>query len=459
MEAMKDYSPALTILRPALLGKVFLLAMLLLPLSAHAQNAIRDAEAERVLREIAAPIFTGAGLNPSQTRIVIINDDVVNAFVAGGQNLFLYTGLLLETKSVAQLGGVIAHEAGHIAGGHLIRIRGEMETASVESIISALAGVAIGLGSGDGQAGMGTMMGGTELARRRLLSHSRVFESSADQSGLKTLERVGYSAQGMADFLEHLSAQEALPELQRSGYILTHPLSRDRLDAVKAFVANSRHKDDAWPAAWDEALHRIQAKILAFTSPQRAEREFKDKTDFASRYGMAIAHYRQGRIEQALAILRELQKLEPSNGYIPELRGQVLFEQGRISEAVEAYRAALKLLPEEALIHLSLAQSLLQNEKSSSDEALRHLLQARARGEQNTPMVHRFLAIAYGRQGKEGLAKLSLAEEALLRRDLSLAIQHATRARDLIPASDAASRQRASDVLAQAERIKKKKDK
>lgn len=427
------------------------------PHFAAAQNVIRDAETESVLREVATPIFTAAGLNPEPVRIVILGDDTINAFVAGGQNLFLYTGLLLDVKNVGELGGVIAHESGHIAGGHLIRMRGVMERASIESVLAALAGAAVGVGAGNAEAGIGVALGGGELARRVFLKNSRVFESAADQSGLNTLEHLGYSAQGMADFLERLSAQDVLPEMQRSGYIMTHPLSRERLDTVKNFVARSRYRTAPWPTRWQQDFLRIQAKLLGFTQPQRAENIYKDKNDPASRYGLAISYYRQGRIDPALQMLDRLQKEDPGNGYMDELRGQILFEQGRVNEAIPAYRAALKKEPDEALIHLALAQALLQNDKAPTDEALKHLLFARDHGEKNTPLVHRWLAVAYGRAGQEGMAKLALAEEAFLKRDITLAIQQATTAKKLLPASDKAALQRADDLLQQAKRVKKEK--
>lgn len=423
----------------------------------QAQGIIRDAESEAFVKQIGGRIFTAAGLNPSQIRIVIIGDDTINAFVAGGQNLFLYTGLLLETKKVSELGGVIAHEAGHMAGGHLIRLRDQMERMSVESIVSTLAGVAIGVGAGNADAGIGIAAGGGELARRRMLQHSRVFESSADQAGMRTLDVLGYSAQGMADFLEHLSAQEALPELQRSGYILTHPLSRERLDTVKAFVTRSRNSNHKWPQEWQDKFLRVQAKILAFTQPQHAETVFTGKKDFASRYGFAIAQYRQGRIAPALAGLEALEKEKPADAYITEMRGQILFEQGRIPEAKKAYRDALAKAPNEVLIRLGLVQSLLQDEKADTSEALKHLLYARDHGERDTPLIYRYLAIAYGRNNQPGMAQLALAEEALLKRDLGTAVQRATSAGKLIPSSDAPARQRANDILQAANQLKNNK--
>ena len=427
--------------------------------AARAQGIIRDAEIESDLREMATPIFNAAGLNAEQVRIILIGDDQVNAFVAGGQNLFLYSGLILETTDIGQLIGVIAHESGHMAGGHLVRMRGMAERASVESIVATLAGIAVGVGAGDSSAGMATALGGGEFARRSMLSHSRVLESSADQSGMATLERAGYSVQGMADFLEHLSGEEVLPEMQRSAYVMTHPLSRERLQAVESFAAKSRTLEKPWPSAWQENFKRIQAKILAFKSPQRALQKYVGDNSVAGQYARSIAAYRTGKIPEALALLDTLDKAEPQNAFFAELRGQILFEQGRIPEAVTAYRRASQLAPRQGLIHLSLAQALLQNETQAPDEALTHLNAARDNGEKDTPSVYRFMAIAYGRQGKEGQAKLALAEEALLKRDYNFAISQAAAAEKMLPA-DPAAKQRARDIEDSAQRgqVKKKED-
>lgn len=413
--------------------------------AASAQSIIRDAEIESRLRIISNPIFSAAGLNPSQVRIIIIGDDQINAFVAGGQNMFLYTGLLLETKNVGQLVGVIAHESGHIAGGHLMRMRDAAERASLESIVATVLGLAVGLGAGDASAGAATVMGGSEFAARRMLKHSRVLESSADQAGMAALERAGYSSRDMADFLEFLSSQEVLPEMQRSSYVLTHPLSRERLQTVQNFVARSRNADKPFPAAWQEYFSRIQAKTLAFTKPYQALRRYTDDS-FAARYGRTIALYRTGKVNDALTLLSALEKEEPENGFLAELRGQILFEQGRIDESITAYRRAITREPKQGLMHLSLAQALLQNEKNNPQQAIEHLIIARENGERDTPFLYRWLATAYGRQGKDGLAKLALAEEALLQGDMNFAVLQATRAEEGLK-NDNASRQRARDII------------
>ena len=411
---------------------------------------------ESDLRTIADPIFRAAGLNPDQIRVIVLGDDSVNAFVAGGQNLFIHTGLLLDAKNVGELGGVIAHEAGHMAGGHLIRMRTATDRASVENIIAMIAGVAVGVGAGDSGAGMATALGGGEFANRRMLQHSRTLESSADQAGMDTIERMGYSLTGMRDFLERLSGEEVLPELQRSGYILTHPLSRERMETVEAYVAKSRHKDDPWPAAWNDKFLRLQAKILAYTEPAQALNEYQSNTSLVARYAVAIADYRQGHIADALKLIAQLQKEEPTNAFFYDTQGQILFEQGDVDGSIAAYRKAAVLAPQIGLIHLSLAQALLQRETGSTSEALDHLQQARNNGERNTSLVYRWLAVAYGRSGDEGQAKLALAEEALLKGDYSFCIQQADRAKKLLK-SDPSARQRADDLIAAAGRAQKDK--
>jgi predicted Zn-dependent protease len=60
-------------------------------MGATAQSIIRDAEIERALRELAAPVFREAGL-PQATRVIIINDGSLNAFVADARHVFIHSG-------------------------------------------------------------------------------------------------------------------------------------------------------------------------------------------------------------------------------------------------------------------------------------------------------------------------------------------------------------------------------
>jgi predicted Zn-dependent protease len=339
-----------------------------------------------------------------------------------------------------------------MAGGHLIRMQSMMAHASAESILATVLGVAVGVGAGDAQAGIATAMGGNELASRLMLSHTRVMESSADQSGMASLSRLGYSAQGMADFLGRLSQDEVLPEMQRSQYVLTHPLSRERMQSVESYVQSHPGRKE-FPAEWQDDFNRLRAKIMAFTDPDRALNEYAKDNSIAGRYARAIALYRNSKINDALKALDALQAEEPTNGYFYDLRGQILFEQSRIAEAITAWRRASELEPKEGLIHLSLAQALLQDEKRNPDEALRHLILARDGSEQDTSQLYRWMAVAYGREGKEGLAKLSLAEEALRKGDSGFAIDQAKRAEKLL-ANDPASLQRAKDIQSAALKAK-----
>lgn len=434
---------------------VFLLAAVASPV--FAQGVIRDTEIESDLRQMATPIWQQAGLRPDNVRIVILQDSSLNAFVAGGQNIFIYTGLILDTKQIGELLGVIAHETGHITGGHLIRTRQNMENASIESILGGLAGVAAGVAAGDAGAGMAAITASQQMTMNRMLRNSRTYESSADQAGLSFLNGAGYSAQGTADFLERLAGEEVLPEIQQSQYMLTHPLSSQRLDTVKAFVARSPYSDKPFPDSYVMMHARIKAKILAFMSPSQALRQFDGQTDFASRYGYAIALYRTGKVDDALTRLAALQKENPQDGYVQEMRGQILFENGRIDESIKAYQSALALLPKADLIRIALAQGYLESRDPQGAFKAIDLLNVAKRTENRTPMLFRQLAVAYGRSGQEAMAKLSLAEEALLKGDKSFAIGQAEAARRQLPSSAGPARQRAQDIIQQAQNISKNK--
>ena len=305
----------------------------------------------------------------------------------------------------------------------MIRSRQNMDDASNEAILGGLIGIAAGVAAGDAGAGMAAVSASQQMTMNNVLRNSRTYESSADQAGLSYLDGAGYSARGTANFLERLSQEEMLPEVQQSQYMLTHPLSTQRLETVRAFVIRSKNSDKSFPDKFNAMHARIRAKILAFMNPQQALQDLKGKTDFASRYGTAIALYRTGKVSDALSQLAAMQKEAPSDGFIPEMRGQILFENGRIDESIKAYEAAIALLPDNDLSRINLAQAYLESRTGNGIDKAIDTLNLAKRTESRTPLLFRLLATAYGRNGQEGMAKLALAEEALLKNDKNFAIK------------------------------------
>ncbi len=423
--------------------------------SAQAQTIIRDAEIETYIRTMSEPIFVQAGLNPQDVNIVLINDPAINAFVAGGQNIFLNTGLILKAEDVGELIGVIAHETGHIAAGHLVRSQEVGREASTQAIISTLLGAAVGLAGGGSEAAGAVIAGGQANAIGYALKNSRTYEASADQAAIAYLDDAGYSGRGMVQFLQRLADQELLPTSQQSDYLRTHPLTRDRVNSVTAAVENTRHKDQSWPSEFDTYHQKIRAKIYGFLHPDQVALEYQGRDDFSARYARAIAQYRRGEVDQALNLIDQFIMTEniSNKGYLHELKGQILLENGRIDEAITAYSKAAELLPNQALIRLELAKTMLQRlDNSLIPDVITHLTHAQ-KGEAKTPRLYRLLATAHGRIGNDGLAKLYLAEEAFLLSDMTFAMQQAKLAQDVLP-KESSAWQRAQDLIEQIKTVK-----
>lgn len=399
------------------------LLIVLMPAQVWAQGLgaltiIRDTEIEENLKAWTTPIINAAGLNPDAVDIILVQSPELNAFVAGGSNIFIYTGLIAATKNPGELLGVIAHEMGHIAGGHLIRGREAMEHASYEAMLAMLLGIGISA-AGGGDAGTAVMSGGKGAAMSGYLSHSRTQESSADQAGLRYLEAAGYSPKGMETFLGTLQDQELLPVSQQNPYMRTHPMTRDRLETVQMAVSKSAYADKPYPAAWTEEFNRMRAKLIAFIEPQRITWLYGDKDQSATAlYARSIAAYRRSEKDKALSLIDQLIAREPNNPYAHEVRGQMLRDFGQLSEAASAYRKAISLKPGAALIRVDLAQVLIEQAGKGNPalyaEAEKNLDQAVAK-EKRSATIHRLYATLYGRQGDDARAQYHLAEEATLR--------------------------------------------
>jgi predicted Zn-dependent protease len=375
---------------------------------------IRDAEIETTIRAYATPLFVAAGLDPKAIHVYLLQSDQINAFVAGGMNLFIYTGLLIRTERPNQLVGVIAHETGHIAGGHLARVQEALKDATIQMIIGMVLGAAAGAASGNGGVGGAGILASQGMAQASLLQYSRTMEASADAAGMSFLDRTHQSARGLLEFFGILKKQEQILFGQPNPYLLNHPLTADRIQNVQDHIDKSPYSNVPDPPAWVEAHKRMVAKLIGYLWPlDRVLQAYpeKDKSLYA-RYARSIAYYRIGQLQRALPPIDSLIAEHPDDPYFQEQKGQILYESGRGRDALPFYERAVALAPDQPLIRMELAQvQIEQNDPRLVKPAIAQMKQA-VLAEPRNPGAWRLLGIAYGRDGQMGMASLALAESA-----------------------------------------------
>lgn len=407
----------------------------ILPATAQTRgiSLIRDAEIESLMRSYTSPIFKVAGIKEGAAKIYLINEPSINAFVAGGQRIFINTGLLVQAKTPNEVIGVLAHETGHISGGHLARMGQQMDKASTTAILGMLLGAAAVVGgaatgqSGAAQAGQGVIFGSQSLAQRSLLSYARAQEAAADQAAVKYLDQSGQSGEGMLTLFQTL-ANQSLGSLQNvNPYVMSHPMPLDRIRNLEQIVKKSPNygKPDSPELMMRHKL--MQAKLTGFIdSPQQVYQRYPlSDVSLPARYARAIAAFRVGDLKSALPDIDALIKAQPNNPYFWELKGQALIEGGRPADAVAPLQQAVKLAPQAGLIQIMLAQAQLGTENNANATAALKTLQQAARTESDNVSLWRFRAVAYGKLGDIPNAELSTAEAAMRSGDRELATQKA----------------------------------
>ena len=418
-------------------------------------SLIRDAEIEDTIRAYAAPLLEAAGLGGDSVKLHIVNDPNINAFVAGGPNLFLSSGMLAAAEDPGEIIGVIAHEIGHIAGGHLVRTRDAIENASAEMILATVlaAGAII---AGQGEVGSAIVSGGQAMAQQSFLRYSRAQEESADQAAIRLLERTGQSPEGLLRMFQRLEERERLSMGQVNGYARTHPLTRERIRFVRDRMAEASGTGDATPEAARVAHRRMVAKLKGFLdSPEATLRAYPDEDESVeARYARAIAYYQIPDLNQSLAALDALLADYPDDPWFHELKGQVLFENGHVREAVAPYSQAVALKKDSALLRLGLARAQIESgDAAQMASAIEHL-EAASRLEPKEPQHWYQLGIARGRAGERATSSLAFAEAAYLRGDAQTALHHASVAAEGLP-HGSARWLRAEDIRNAAEQAMK----
>jgi predicted Zn-dependent protease len=430
------------------------------PPAAEAQGRaitlIRDAETETLLATINGPLFAAAGLDRGLVRTFIIADRSINAFVTTGNRLFIHSGVITSAESVGELAGVLAHEVGHISGGHLARLPEEMRNAMIRAIAAMLLGVGAAVATGQGAAAGAIGMGGQALAMREFFAFTRSQENAADLAAVTYLTRVGWSPAGLLRLMERLSAQELLLTESQDPYLRTHPLTRDRIEFLTDQLARSPHADAPMPAALEDAFQMVRAKLIGFLDGGMVARTYPASDQSApARYARAILAFRQGRSLEAVAALDRLIAERPASPWLHELKGQVLHESGRPRDALAPYRAAARLAPNQPLIRANLGRVMVDIDDPAMLRAAVDELETSLRLDPNAPFTWRTLGIAYGKLGEMGRSALALAEEAALRGDLRTQREMAARAERLLPAGPA--RLRAQDLTRAAEVVREER--
>jgi len=402
--------------RPKVLSILALLAFLLGPVAASAQERnlrfVRDAEIEHILSLYATPLFRAAGLQSGAVKTFLVQDDSLNAFVAGGQRIFVFTGLILATRHPGELVGVLAHETGHIRGGHLSRTRDAIAGAQAISILAALLGGVAAAASGDGSAAGAGILGGSAAGQQFFLQYSRTQESAADQAAVKLMERAGWSPRGMVDFLGVLDGQELMLGQRGNPYLRSHPLGYERIQALEHLVNQSPLRDKPAPEGMARAHEMMKAKLFGFTrSPSVTMQTFpEDDQSDPARYARAVALMKLARTDEALAELAPLIEKEPLNPYLHELKGQILLEGGRVEDSIPPLREA-SILSRHETIAVLLAQALIATSaREDNDEAL-DILKRVVRTDPDFAAAWQQLAIVHGRRGEHGLSTLASAEQ------------------------------------------------
>lgn len=426
-------------MRPFFRIAIVLIATLaLLPLvglrTAEAQriSLVRDAEIEGLLKDYTAPIFGAAGLGRGAVDVHLVNNPSFNAFVTG-RNMFFHTGALMQAETPNEIIGVIAHETGHIIGGHQQRMRDRMERLSVLAAVGMLMGAGAMVTGGDlgDAAGQALIQGGGSVLRRQALAYQREEESAADRAALTLLEKTGQSGRGMIESFERLASNSLFSSSRADPYATSHPLPRDRIALLQTKARESRYFETRDPAALQLRHDMMRAKIAAYTGGLGAvQRLFKEDLNSApARYGFAITQHLSGRTANALKAFDQLLKEQPNNAYLHEMKAEALLQAGRAADAVKPMQQAIRLDPyDSGLLKIQYGHVLMETgNQANVSEAIRQLKAGLAR-DPKTVSGYTYLARAYSLAGEQGLALAATAEARFLVGNFKEAKQFARRA-------------------------------
>jgi predicted Zn-dependent protease len=437
MDSGRMSSPLSRFMRMLMLALVLALAVPRAAAAADDQGptVLRDTETEQLFADLARPLIEAANLDDKSVEVVLLNDDEINAFVAGSQNVYVNSGLIIAADNVNEVQAVVAHELGHVAGGHSIRMgEGAKQATGIQLATMVLGAIALAAGAGD--AAMGLMMMGQRAALGSFLAFTRAQETSADLAGASYLSKAGISGKGSLQFFKKLQNQEyRLAVYATDSYDRTHPLSGERISMLE----NLYKKDPAWNNPTDPVLEarfqRVKAKLLGFINPKQAIQKYPESDQSVpAHYARAYAYHLGAYPDKALSETDALLKTDPDDPYFLELKGQILLEGGKPAEAIAPLREAVKESHDAPLIASMLGHALIATEDVKNFGEAKTILKTAVARDNENPFAWYQLGIIYDREGDQPRAALATAERNNLEGNPKLALASAEMAMRGIPA-------------------------
>lgn len=414
----------------------FLTALLVAAAPASAQSILRDAETEALLRDMAAPLVAASGLDPHNVDMVLINDPSVNAFVAGGQAVYINSGLINAADNANEVQGVIAHELGHITGGHAVSNAGGQAASNI-SILSLLLGAAAAA-AGGGEAAMGVLMAGQQAAMGKYLAYNRSQESSADAAGAQYLSKAGITGEGSISFfkkLQNLEYRAGYYPREGDEFFRTHPMTMERITTLQDVY----ERDPAWKKPSDATIEarfaRAKAKLFGYLAEPKDTFRVYPETDrsIPARYARAYAYHKDSHLDLAMQEADSLLRQAPADPYFLELKGQILLEAGRPREALEPLRRATELTGNQPLIATLFGHALIATEDAQNFTEAERVLRAAVARDRENPFAWYQLGLVYNARGDMPRARLASAEQQVMNGQMPQALASAEAAEAALP--------------------------
>lgn len=409
---------------------------------------IIDEEVNSILTNWLQQLFKVAGLKQYQPNVYLIVDPELNAAASTGGQILIHTGLIQSCNTAGEFLGVLAHEVGHIAGGHIAKIDQAMQGAMLPAAAALLLGGAAALATGVSTPLIAGLASSEHFFNRGMLKFTRTQESSADQAAMTYLDRLGWGSQGLLDFFKVIEKKTQIMATGFDPYSITHPLTTDRIKSVESHLQAAHHANTI-PANIEADFRRIRAKVIGFfESPQKilnGNQVLNNLSEDDRTYAKAIALYRTGKMPKAIQKIDSLLTLRPNDPYLYELKGQIQFDNGNHTAAIKSLETAVQKRPQAKYIKIILAHALVESQQSDGPLRAKKILVPVTHQDPDNAFAWRLLATAYGRLKEEGHASLALAEEAQTRKDTKMAKIHATRAKGLLKSGPGATR--ADDIL------------